>query len=368
MKKLRKKERRTMKSDNRAIVGYVQSAISSKTACDVQRAMINNYCREKGVECSRFFCDVDHFENRHKSSVEKAKKIGIRSDRWLGEYPELENLMVEILDNKIGTILVDTRLRLFCDTEHRTKILQLIKDGGIEIIEVGNEYIPRYYSNLLKDGAICVYHFTKSIFLSTVGIDQMYWYISTWLPNRNQVSINLYLDHSECGRTEFNKLLKRDDVGTIVAKDMYHIKRKIGPFIQVLKKLQSNNIRLITIKDGEIYLQDDKIHKQENSRVIIYENLCSSYEETNKELLVEKLKLYCKQNGWDITKIIIETGGKRNRYKSITEITPEIADFILVSSYTKLVDEVSELKVLLQECSLPIYSIKEGRIIIDEIK
>ena len=101
-----------MKSDNRAIVGYVQSAISSKTACDVQRAMINNYCREKGVECSRFFCDVDHFENRHKSSVEKAKKIGIRSDRWLGEYPELENLMLEILDNKIGTILVDTRLRL----------------------------------------------------------------------------------------------------------------------------------------------------------------------------------------------------------------------------------------------------------------
>ena len=344
--------------ENTKIVGYIRSPTANQNACEVQRRLIEKYCSSQGIEDYVIYEDKGFRENRHKSGVAVANNIGLCAERWSPEYPAWEHLMQDMMAGKIETILVDTRLRLYAGSEQKHVLEQILNSYQADIIEVGS-ITPFQKEDTVQ--AVCIYHYTIKPERTTVvlnQIDRMYDYAKSKI-SRSEI-VGLYIDLSDRGRKNFDSLLLRRDMDVVLTKDLYHIKRSLGAFFHVFFQLEANNIQLISLEEGQISTTTDA---PTITDITIYENPQSAYEIENKSILIDRLKLFCKQRNWKVKRVVVKD-------KAVNPIDlfscENDADMILVSSYTRIISETSELRQLVSKIRTPIYGIKEGVISFSE--
>ena len=341
--------------ENTKFAGYIRSPTANQNACDVQRHMIEAYCAAQGIDDCTVYEDKGFRENRHKSGVAVANILGLCAERWSDEYPACEQLMLDVMTGNITTILVDTKLRLYAGTEQKRVFERVLNGSQTNIIEVGS-ITPSQKDDDLQ--TVCVYHYAIKPGRTTVvlnQIDRMYDYAVTKIDG--SAVVGLYLDHSDRARKMLDRLLLRNDIDVILSKDLYHIKRYLGAFIHILFHLVANNTQLITLEEGKISTTMDT---PVITNVTIYENPQSEFEIENQSILIDRLKLFCKQKNWQVKRVVVNDGDAN----PIDLLSRENdTDMILVSSYSRLISETSELGRLISKVTTPIYSIKEGRIL-----
>lgn len=125
--------------NSREIVGYISTyGKTNGVSVQIQKQMIDRYCQSNHVICSQIFMDVGQRANRDEEGRKRAEILGLSAKKWSIMYEQWEKMLLKIKEGKIGTILVDSRVRVQGIGVERKRVFQsLIQKYDVEIIEVG---------------------------------------------------------------------------------------------------------------------------------------------------------------------------------------------------------------------------------------
>ena len=119
---------------NRQLVGYART-YGCFHSCEVQADLIQSYCDVHGLSCSQVYTDFTTHDRR-SGECEYAKELGLPTARWFTVHPEFEKLLFDIKQGMIGSILVDTELRLEGSGIENEVLQKLCTEHGVDIIPV----------------------------------------------------------------------------------------------------------------------------------------------------------------------------------------------------------------------------------------
>lgn len=344
--------------DSRKIVGYVRS-FSGEEACDVQMALIKNYCQENNVICTTFYRDVGFRKTRTIRDKETSEQIGINSRQWIHVFPAWKQMMLDVISEEIGCILVDTSLRLYDGVDQKQALDRLCKQHNVEIVEVGQTNSP--------DAAVCkkvaIYHYTvcperrTSVVLK--DIDQLYGVAS----HQSGWEITaLYLDLNNSRRQQLETLLTDCKADIVFVKSFSHIKRAMIPFLTALRMLYEDGVELVSMTEGKIVFMDEeyKEWREKPFRVAAYDRPRSKRDIIFRNIQVEKFKIFvdCKAIGWIIKDIYIDEQDEKKKLDELERNASQY-DIILVDTFGKFGEKVVDLIRIMQRTEIPIYSFKE---------
>lgn len=354
------------KNEARRVVGYTRTFLFSKEACDIQKYMIEEYCKSNSILCTQIFCDIGYAKKRLAKERWKAEKIGLDTKNWLHVFRAWEDMLLGVVDGEIGCILVDTKARLFDGVEQREVVERLCKQYDVHIIEVsgGN---PIGTSALMK---VAVYHYPVQFGARTCillnDIDSLYDYASH---RKRWEVVSLFLDLSSNNREEFAHMLEIAKCDIVLVKNFFHVKRHMASFIGVVKQIHKKGIRLVSMDEGELTVMDnecaDLLKRPLNAAV--YDWHKSEYQEENEKLQIEKFQAFVKfkTDGWTIRNIYIDgirSGTKEELQRLINDV--ERYDIILIDSFDKFGETIKCIKII-KALNIPVYSLRE-RVCINE--
>lgn len=358
--------------DNRKVVGYIRCFNSSKISHDTQKRFIEIYCCNNKIVLDELFSDMNFRKNRRTEEFFRVAKIGISPKKWTRVFEAWESLMEQIIENKIACILVDTRLRLYDGSGQKQILEKLCTEYKVTIVEVG-DYQPWGCGALPK---LAIYHYSiepenrTSIVLNDV--DFLYEFAFQRL-KRWEVTA-LYLDLNSSNRTQFEKMMEKADCDQILVKNLLHIKRKMMPFLSVAKDLNKRNIRIISVEEGSLdFSSDGEIDwLSKPLRAAVYDRHRSAYEEEYNEIQIDKFRVFVNActAGWSIEDIFIDRLDNGNRQEELSELIKKAGsgsyDMVLVDTFGKVGDTVIWLARIMRQLDIPIYSLKEGGLELNE--
>lgn len=351
-----------------SIVGYVRSTQNNQITCDVQMAMIERYCTIHNIICTHTYCDLNEVR-RNAGSVIKMHELGyIHAYRSERTFSAFEQMLEDIVNGKIHTILVDLKCRF-----HANKMLiaffeEVCKRHDVHIIEVAG-YMDESRKDNLKHPAI--YHFTdKSKDNPKVyekEIDRLYTYVSRqkcW--DTPTVYLDYSLKKSDHKRyEEFRKNIRKFDI--LLVTDFFHIEDKLGTFFKELLDLQENGVLVVSLKEGTIKeIQGDFLCVEK--KVAIYDRW---FDPSNMELNISRLKAFVRfKTNWTITGIYIEEArvetdsGQKELQKLINDMKQY--DAVLVKKFHNLHWRTSMFFKIVKNLGVSVYSMIEGGIYLEE--
>ena len=352
------------------IIGYTRDIIAGDGVdTRTQIKMILDFCNHNNFQCSKIYCDVGIRENRHADEVQRAKEIGISCTKARNIYPQWEEMMIDVLNDNIQMIIVDCIYRLYSNKEQREALYRICNEHHVEIVEVK-------YSNPPADNAkkkVAFYHFTiprkNADDIRTTGIlrdiGTMYSWASKhegWEPTA------LYIDTTADRRKEYPLLAANNDIDIIVVKNFYHIKRKIVPFLNEVRMYQAKGVRIVSVEEGELLFRDEiAVYLREAHKVAVYEKIEPEVASEHVKLMREMLDLFfsCKAKKWVIGDYFIDNKESRSGLDNLIKRGNEF-DMILVNSFD-LFEDISVLYGVIQRTGLPIYSMREGAILYENL-
>lgn len=358
--------------DCRKTVGYIRSFINSKISFDTQKRLIESYCSDNGIALDEFFTDMYFRKNRRLDEFLRAAQIGIKAKKSTRVFEDWENLMLQILEGNIGCILVDTKLRLYDGIEQKEALERICSENEVTIIEVG-DYQPSGCGALPK---LVFYHYSSApenrTSIALNDVDSLYNYASQCLGRWEAMS--LYLDLKSSNRTQLEKMMKKANCDLILVKSLFHIKRKMMPFLSVAKDLNKRNIHIVSAEEGSLNFVSDgeKDRLSRPLRVAVYDRQRSTYEEENNKIQIDKFKAFvnCCTTGWSIEDIFIDRLDNGNRQEELRELVEKAKsgsyDIVLVDTFGKIGDTVIWLARIMRQVDIPIYSLREGGLELNE--
>lgn len=359
-------------SDHRKTVGYIRSFNNSQISCDTQKRFIESYCMDNDIMIDGLFSDMNFRKNRKTDEFLRAAKIGIKPQKCTRVFEAWENLMTQIMEGNIGCILVDTKLRLYDGQGQRQALERICFEYKVNIIEVGG-YQPTGCGALPK---LLIYHYSiepesrTSITLNDV--DALYEFASQRLGRWEAAA--LYLDLNSSNRTQFEKMMERADCGLILVKSLFHIKRKMMPFLSTAKDLNKRDVRIVSVEEGSLNFVSDKEKdwRSQPLRVAIYDRQRSTYEEENNKIQIDKFKAFvnCYTAGWSIENIFIDRLENESRQEELSELVKKagygVYDIVLIDTFGKIGDTAIWLARVMKQLDIPIYSLREGGLELNE--
>lgn len=359
-------------ADHRKIVGYIRSFNNSQISHDTQKRFIEAYCSDNDIVIDEYFSDMNFRKSRRIEEFSRAAKIGISTKKWTRVFEAWENLMCQIVEGEIGCILVDTKIRLYDGTGQKNALERLCSEYGVTVIEVG-DYQPSGSEALPK---LTLYHYSiepdsrTSVALNDV--DSLYEFASQRLKGWEATA--LYLDLNSSNRTQLEKMMINVDCDLILVKNLFHIKRKMMPFLTVAKNLNKRNIRIVSMEEGSLNFVEDKEKEwlSKPLRVAVYDKHRSTYEEENNEIQIDKFKAFvnCCTAGWSIEEVFIDTLESSNQQKKLNNLVKKAKsrcyDIVLVDTFGKIGDTAIWLARIMRQLDIPIISLREGGLELNE--
>lgn len=334
------------------ILGYTSSIEKDINSICIQKELINKYCKENQLSVDRQFTDSEGIHYRLFSERERAERLGLPPDRFLFTFPELEEMFITVMDNKVLNeeivILVDTKARLFGQSEiQRETFEKIIEEYNIQIIEVGLN-VGR------KETGLCIYHCTnqssKRPLIILKQLDHIYQYVL-----KNELSVTgIFVDYSVSHREKLEylkELLKQKKFTGVIVASTYLLSRKIGQFVSMVELAGIFH----SITEGIFYIKPMEEYVDESLNVVA---LCS----TNSIAFGERMEYYCsKYTKWLLYEDAISSeyfskAPKKNVkmviIESYSDIDKDVNRFIKkISSIgnTTMVGNTKERKVLIYD-------------------
>lgn len=265
------------------VYAYTSSVSEQYDSTEQQIGLIKRYCENKGISVDKFYSDKTKPRRRLADEKERALKLGLRPDRYLLTFPELENMFIDIVGNasrdEKHMVLVDTRVRVYGQSEaQRIAFEQLIREYNVQIVEVGGDTVS-------KEQGVCIYHYTdkclKRPLILIKQLDCMYKYASENELNITGVLIDLSI-YRRSKYEELKEMLKKKKFKGVLVCNAYLLSRKIAQFILVTKLAGI----VYSINEGEFSVGnvEDYIDTPVNA-VALYGS--------NSLLFGERMKYYC---------------------------------------------------------------------------
>ena len=349
---------------NRQLVGYVRS-YGSTYSCEVQTNLIQAYCNQEGLSCDSIYVDLSSHD-RLRSECSQAEELGLPTLRWFAVHSEYEKLLLDIKQGLIGTILVDTPLRLEGSNIENEVLHKLCTEHDVAIIPVS-------FQRDEPDGKelnMAVYHFTdgSQIRPSTPSIvlDKLY----AFALSENFFIPDLYFDRSlkKSKRTEWKELLHNINRYQIVlVTSFYHMEMKAITFARFACRY-AGKVRLQSLEEGEIKLFDEALlHRELN--VAFYNQYHNPHEKEMSEISLKKIQTFInnKAQGWILSQCYIDDGtGELVEMQRLIEESSKY-DLLVIESFRKLGDRTNALMKLWKQIGgIPILSIEEGGLMLCE--
>ncbi len=349
-----------MNNNTRSIVGYIRSYTNSEATFNIQTNMIHTYCKRNGLICEKIYRDIAPLHIRKITNIEQILSLNLATKQLRDDFPEWLQMILRIANNEISCILVDTKLRLFCNEKQKESLEQLCKEHQVVITEVNSSNHP---SEAMFSTA--VYHFTNHPYKRPVvalkDIDNLYQYASQLTKSWE---VGLYLELETIGKKSLRYIKDNQKINTVVVKRLFHINRKVLPVIDLARK--HSHMNLVSLEEGifKVCSSPNNPLLNKKLRVLIYNRYLSTHEKDFSSLQIDIYKAFIRlKTNWHIVNIYTDDtfGKKQGNYFPLTQIT-EGYDVILVDSFQKFDTNIHGLKKLLQHVNKPIYSIKEGEI------
>lgn len=218
------------------IYAYTSCVTDGNSSTEQQILLIKRYCSDKNINIDQVYSDEKGAHKRLSHEKERAVKLGLSPYRYLYTYPALESMFVEIISESVKkeyiTVLVDTRIRLYGQSEEqRTVFERIIEKYGIQVIEVGVSVCSDY-------PGVCIYHYTdKSMrrpLILLKQLDSMYKYAIDNGLNISGVLVDLSISCREKYEV-LKEMLKKKTCEGVLVYNAYHLSRNLGQFIFIMK-------------------------------------------------------------------------------------------------------------------------------------
>ena len=354
----------------REVVGYIRSRNKDGNDCEMQRLLIDHYLEHLGMESPKLFIDKSHKVRRLRSEdAERAEQLKIVHPGTTLYYPEWEKMLVDVMGQKIGTIIVDRKERLYHNLEDRQLLDRIAGQYEVQIIEIDRVDWPEEI-NFCKVGIY--HHFIKNPQREGIRTAKLIGDISNFYEvissHTDWKVCGLYIDDTADKRTALPRLLERDDLDVILCKYYYLVNRKTLAFLQIVREMNRKGITLQSTEEGTLhYVPDGGEFLKGNLRAAKYECFRSDYEYSIRELTDRRFSVFFQTVAisWQIVAEYKDNTRKpAANYERMAENVNHF-DVIVIESFGKLGESVNELMACLRKVNRPVYSLKEGLLYTD---
>ena len=321
--------------------------------------MISQFCEMHGISLTNIFVDSDS---------DTGRKLG-----WLPSsdnqpiYMEGKLLKSWIQEGKIDCIYVDSEIRLKVVYSHSDDFWELCHDKNIRIIEI---FLDDKISESKDLQRTVVYHFTdgseKRPCIVEKDIDSIYKYLDS---HKNWNPVSLYLDKTlvKTNQMQYQQLRKRfDRYDILLTKDFYHIQTKTVTFWKHVQQLLSERICIHSVIDGNLDYFYDLQWLLKDLKVAIYYR--SSEAAGASDLRAETLNMFVSmKTQWNVQKVYADQRTKySDKQPELESLLLEASqyDLILVDSFVSIHFRTAKLMKTKKKLNKPIYSMKEGGILL----
>lgn len=352
--------------NGREIVGYISTYEKTNgVSVQIQKEMIDRYCQSNHVICSQIFMDIGQRANRNEEGRKRAEFLGLSSKKWSIMYEQWEKMLLKIKEGKIGTILVDSRVRVQGIGVERKRVFQaLIQKYDVEIIEVGELTPPEED----KKKKAVIYTFLKEDETSIIQIKNIDAYYQAAVHHRWAVAA-LYIDKGLQHDNKYQKMRQNcmeRKCHAVIVHSAFYLNRNAGEFFQNLIDFKEKGISLYSLKEGMPCVADKENYFFEPLRIAVYDAAESRTQEMFQDLLQERVEVFCRlRTNWKIAEWYMEEKGEKER-KALENLENHIEDYDLI-----LIDNIRSLnkwtchifKVWERLGGKPIFCMNKGEII-----
>lgn len=349
------------------VVGYVSAFKGKSGACEIQKEMILRYCECNEITCNIFYCDTSE-EKRTSANVKHMQELGYTHAYRLEKYlPEYEQMLQAIAYEGVKIILVDTRVRLPANKYQKAFFKKLCTQYDVKVIEVSGYLEGQAVEDKKK---VAVYRVTNSLVERprkyASGIDKLY--EVSWLNGWGTPF--LFQDFSlvkskQLRYQEFKAHANKYDL--LIVTDLYHIEDKLSVFISELQNLEVKGVEVESVGEGKVKRTTEDFLNQP-LKVVIYDRWL---DENDEGLELDRLKAFVKhKTHWEIACIYresekVETDSKQQELQKLLSESYKY-DAILVRKFNCLHWRTSMFFKIARKVNIPIYSMKEGGIYLDQ--
>ena len=339
------------------IVGYIHTAFDGGSGM-VQESLILDYCKIHNLKL-------------HKMFVDDGSVCCVKADGNVRNFTQCrrgvsarKELLKEIEKGQVGSILVDSVVRLTVKSAETENLMELCKVHSVEIIEVSLDK----EGGGAKKNRVAVYHNTGTK-TSRVGIvewdiDQLYDFISKHIQWEYQ---GLYLDFGLTKSRQPQYTAVQNDMqmyDILLAKSCFHIQAKTSTFWSHVMQFHNHSIRLETVVDGSINLRRPQTEFVKDYKVAIYHK--QSDRKNGTCLRVEVLESFVTlKTCWSVEEIYMDRDDRYgNEQAELNRLISEadMYDLIVVDDFTTIHLRTVKFMKFAKAMQKPIFSIKEGGI------
>lgn len=347
--------------DTRKTVGYVRTSSKAEDG-KMQKKIITQYCKVEGIQCEAIYVDYG-YTKRKEADIWKAKRLDIKCNRYCHTYNGWESMLMAVMDGEIGRILVDNRIRLYCNEEQRRALNKVCQDYNVEVVEVSLDNVPM--ESACK--RIAIYHFTnaaeKRPSVGVNDIDRLYQYASQ---HSCWEVVHLYLDSTlrKFEQKELQRLLENlGKYDIILVKSFYHISKKISSFWTIVMELKRNGVNIVSMQEGQLFCVscDDLLEKQ--LKVVVYDKARTDLEKVTQQLNLKRMEVFVKYKAksWNIVKVYADRNDQTEILNQLIEESKEY-DLILVDTLGKIHENTANFFKFKKQINCYLFSMREGGI------
>lgn len=344
------------------VVGYIHATEDHSSSGAVQYELLTTYCEEYHLKMDRIYSDI---ENK-TSAVET--DLGItKLPKYKKRLAARRELLQEIKSGNVGIILVDSLIRLSVNASETPDLIPICEKQNIVIIEVKLE---RPLENIKQYCKTAVYHFTDGSMsrqkIVEKDIDSLYEEVSrhdTWTLQ------GLYLDRTlvKGKQIKYKEVTEKSyTYNVLLTKDFYHIETKTTTFWENVIDLMNRKVKIHTLLDGNLDFFNDPVWLSKKLKVAIYYR--GSKTSGNNELRVKVLKTFAElKTNWNVENVYIDYMTKySDKQPELIQLTLDADqyDLILVDRFGMIHYRTSMFMKMKHCLKIPVYSIKEGGILL----
>ncbi len=345
------------------IIGYVRSYDGCEEAIESQKSLIQNYCNKTGLLNIEICVDTANLRAKFDRYREKRSPISTDNleDRF---FPVWTEIVGRIKSGEVGTIIVDTVMRLFGNQKQKSCFLELCREKGVEIIEICE--MPPPASGRIA--AVC--HFTNvSEKKPRVVLEQLDILYKEAVSKFGTVS-HLYFDRTlVSSKQKHLKELIQSPHGYkgVVIASLYHIGTYMAVAIQNANRLLDAGVTLYSATEGYIRPISKTDLLDEELRVAIYDREMKWEESGMCKITEERLRVFiAAKTKWKLGKVYydsLESG--RSALDRLASESDQY-DLVVLEHFGKFDFRTGQLCKILNKIKLNIFSIREGGVYFDK--
>ena len=351
------------------VVGYVRSTKETDIDSVYQSRLIMRFAQGARLATPELIIDRRVWLRRNAKDKERAVKLGIMPKPNARFFRSWEEMLLDALHGKIGTIIVDRKERLYRNLEDKELLDRIVEEQGIEIFEIEDIDWP----DDIQAVNVAAYHYfvpnTRREGIRTANlINDIGDFYEEVESHEDWRLVRLYIDDGPFRRVEFPKLLQRTDLNAIICKYFYHISRKTIPFLRIAWDLRQRYISLFSMEEGKLYCDPAPAKsmrsRQMLTKIAIFIPETSGKGKQSRSINRKRMDLFCRSlSSFSLVTGYYEGAPEEAFDRLVAE--SEHYDLIVVESFSKYWGSVNELMKCLQAVKTPMCSIKEGMLYLE---